>query len=296
MGGAAALGSASLAAGGVSRKVERGAGSRYKLGLNAYSFNRELMDGRMTMDEVVDFCAEHAVDGVDMTGYYFRGYPEVPSDEAIYALKRKAFLNGVTVSGTGVRNDFALADPSSRQGHIELVKGWVEVTAKLGADVLRVFSGRRLAEGSTFEATLEWMVPAFQECAEHAAAHGVILGLQHHNDFLKTAEETIRLVDAVDSKNFSVVLDVGSLRTHDVYQEIERLVPYAATWQVKEEVWFGEAPKPLDLPRLKAIMDKAGYRGFLPVETLGRDESAEARKQTVARFLGQVRQVFLESD
>jgi sugar phosphate isomerase/epimerase len=273
-------------------RVERRRGTRYKLGLNAYSFNRELMSGQMSMDEVIDFCAEHAIDGVDMTGYYFSGYPEVPSDEVTYNLKRKAFLNGVTISGTGVRNDFALTDASSRKGHIDLVKGWVDVTAKLGADVLRVFSGRQVAQGSTFDKTLEWMVPAFQECAEYAGEHGVILGLQHHDDFLKTADETIRLVEAVGSEWFSVVLDVGSLRVHDVYEEIEKLVPYAATWQVKEEVWYGEKAVPIDLPRLKGIIDKAGYRGFLPFEALGRDANVEARKQTVARFLGQVRDVF----
>lgn len=284
------LAAASVA--GATGKVERRSGARYKMGLNAYSFNRELMEGRMSMHEVIDFCAEHAIDGVDMTGYYFPGYPEAPPDEVIYDLKRKAFLNGVTISGTGVRNDFALTDASSRKGHIQLVKDWVEVAAKLGADVLRVFSGRQVAQGSTFDKTLEWMVPAFQQCAEYAAERGVILGLQHHDDFLKTAEETIRLVDLVGSKHFSVILDVGSLRVHDVYEEIEKLVPYAATWQVKEEVWYGETPKPIDLPRLKAIIDRAGYRGFLPFEALGRDATVEDRKRTVARFLGQVREVF----
>jgi sugar phosphate isomerase/epimerase len=274
-------------------RVERRGGTRLKLGLNAYSFNRELISGRMTMAEVVDFCAEHEIDGVDMTGYYFPGYPEVPSDEVIRDLKRAAFQNGVTITGTGVRNDFALADASSRKGHIQLVKDWVDVTAKLGSDILRVFSGREIAPGSTFDKTLEWMVPAFQDCAAYAGERGVILGLQHHHDFLKTADETIRLVEAVDSKWFSVVLDVGSLRVHDVYEEIEKLVPYASSWQVKEEVWYGEKAVPIDLPRLKTIVDKTGYRGFFPIETLGRDETVEARKATVAGFLEQVTKVFL---
>ena len=65
----------------------------------------------MTLDDVIDYCAAHNIDGVDMTGYYFPGYPKVPTDEYIYNLKRKAYLNGVTISGTGVRNDFTLADP-----------------------------------------------------------------------------------------------------------------------------------------------------------------------------------------
>ncbi len=292
--GVAALSPASLLPGRAlaTGVVKRRPGTRLKLGLNAYSFNSQLRSGQMTMDDVIDFCAEHEIDGVDMTGYYFPGYPEVPSDEVIHNLNKTAFLNGVTISGTGVRNDFALTDASSRKGHIQLVKDWVEVAAKLGSDVLRVFSGRRVAEGSTFDKTMEWMVPAFRECADYGKSHGVIIGLQHHDDFLKTADETIRLVDEVDSEWFSVILDVGSLRVHDVYEEIEKLAPYACTWQVKEEVWYGEKAVPIDLPRLKAIIDRAEYRGFLPFEALGRDPTVEARRKSVADFLAQVRDVF----
>lgn len=273
--------------------VKRRQGTRIKLGLNAYSFNQQLRSGEMSMDEVIDFCAEYEIDGVDMTGYYFPGYPDVPSDEVIYALKKTAFLNGVTISGTGVRNDFALADPLSRKGHVRLVKDWVDVTAKLGADVLRVFSGRRIADGQTFESTLEWMVPAFQECAAYGEERGVIIGLQHHDDFLKTADETIELVEKVDSEWFSVILDVGSLRRHDVYEEIEKLVPYACTWQVKEEVWYGDKAVPVDLQRLRAVIDKVEYRGFLPIEALGRDATVAARRNTVANFIAQIKEVFL---
>jgi sugar phosphate isomerase/epimerase len=273
-------------------EVQRRKGIRLKLCLNAYSFNSELMSGRMTMDDVIDFCAEHEIDGVDMTGYYFSNYPDIPSDEVIYKLKRNAFLNGVTISGTGVRNDFALSDPTSRKGHIDLVKGWVEVAAKLGADVVRVFSGRQIAEGSTYEETLEWMIPAFQECAAYGQEHGVIIGLQHHDDFLKTADQTIQVVEAVNSPWFSVILDVGSLRQHDVYEEIEKLVPYAATWQVKEEVWYGEKAEPIDLRRLKTVIDRTGYRGFLPIEALGHDATVKERVKRVTNFVEQVKSVF----
>ena len=77
------------------------------------------------------------------------------------------------------------------------------------------------------------MVPAFKECAEYGKKHGVIVGLQHHDDFLKTAAETIRVVDMVNCDWFSVILDVGSLRQNDPYEEIEKLLPYAGNWQIK---------------------------------------------------------------
>jgi hypothetical protein len=55
---------------------------------------------------------------VDLTGYYFPDYPNVPADDYIYALKRKAFLLGLDISGTGVRNDFANPDENKRKEDI----------------------------------------------------------------------------------------------------------------------------------------------------------------------------------
>jgi len=271
-------------AGGVTREP----GVKLKLALNAYSFDKPLMAHTMTLDDVVHFCAQHRVDALEATGYYFPGYPKAPSDEYVYALKKTAFLNGVQLSGTGVRNDFAVADPAARKRDIQMVKDWIEVASKLGAPVVRVFSGRARPEGYTFEQALEWMIPAFQECAEYGRQHGVILGLQQHNDFLKTAAETIRVIETVNSPWFGDILDVGSLRTNDPYDEIEKLVPYAVSWQLKEKVGYGTKEAATDLRRIKNIIDKVGYRGVLPFEALG---AGDPRDRIVA-FLEQIRTVF----
>jgi sugar phosphate isomerase/epimerase len=268
-------------------EVKRRPGVKIKVALNAYSFNRPLTAGKMTLDDVIDYCAQHDIDGVDLTGYYFTGYPKVPADEYIYQLKRKAYLNGVTINGTGVRNDFTLPDAGSRIGEIQLVKDWIGVAHKLGANVIRVFSGKELPKDYTFDQVLEWMIPAFKECAEYGKQHGVIVGLQHHDDFLKTADQTIQVVKAVNSEWFSVILDVGSLRQGDPYEEIEKLLPYACTWQIKESVWYGKKSAPIDLAKVKAIIEKVGFRGFLPIEALGQGDPA----MVVTSFLERVRKV-----
>ena len=267
------------------RKVPRDSGTHYRIGLNAYSFNAPLRAGTMTLEDVVHYCAQHSIDAVDPTGYYFPGYPQVPSDEVIFRLKRTAHWNGVSLSGTGVRNDFAVADREARKRDVQMVKEWIEVAAKLGAPVLRVFSGARQPEGHSFDEAMEWMVADFRECAAHAARCGVILGLQNHNDFVKTSAQAIRIIDAVDSEWFGLILDIGSLRTNEVYGEIEKLVPYAVSWQLKEEVNTGVKT---DLAKVKAIIDRSGYRGYLPIETLGEGDP----KVKVAEFVDQVRAVF----
>jgi len=269
-------------------RVARQSGTRVRLGLNLYSFNEPLRAGTMTLDDVVDYCAQQGLDGLDATGYYFPGYPQVPDDTFLYRLKRRAFVNGVTISGTGVRNDFAVADPAARQQDVRMVKAWIEVAAKLGATVVRIFAGQKVPDGGTFDRTLEWMVPDIKACVEHGRQHGVIVGLQNHNDFLKTADETIRVIEAVNSEWIGVILDVGSLRQGDPYAEIEKLVPYAVTWQLKESIWYGTKEVPTDVARIRAIIERTGYRGFLPIETLGPGDP----RVKVARFLADVRRVF----
>jgi sugar phosphate isomerase/epimerase len=269
-------------------RVARESGVKLKLGLNAYSFDRPLREGSMTLADAVLFCAQHGVDALDPTGYYFPGYPKIPADEYIYSLKRTAFVNGVAISGTGVRNNFAVADETARNNDVRMVKDWIVVASKLGAPVIRVFSGGAPPTGQSFDETLKWMVADFKECAAFGQQHGVMVGLQQHNDFLKTAAETIRVIDAVGSDWFGCILDIGSLRSGDPYAEIEKLVPYAVSWQIKENVGRDGKDEPTDLAKIKAIIDRSGYRGYVPFEALGGGDP----RVRVASFLEKIRQAF----
>jgi len=270
-------------------KVVREPGVKLKLGLNAYSFDKQLRDGSMTLADAVQFCAQQKVDAIDPTGYYFPGYPKVPSDEYIYNLKRTAFVNGVAISGTGVRNDFAVPDAAARKADVQMVKDWIVVASKLGAPVVRVFSGRQRPADHTFDQAVEWMIADFRECAAYGKEHGVIVGLQQHNDFLKTADETIRVINSVNSPWFGSILDIGSLaQGPDPYAEIEKLVPYAISWQIKENVGRNGKQEPTDLRKIKAIIDRSGYRGYVPFEALG---AGDPRVKIIG-FLEKIRKDF----
>src|ERR1700761_8857048 len=125
--------------------LKRKGESRVKISLNAFSFNNALLNKpgskSMSLFELIDWCSANGFDAVDMTGYYFPTYPAVPDDAYINSVKRYAFLQGVDISGTGVRNDFTNPDPEKRAADVKLVKQWIDVAAKLGAPVIRIFSG-----------------------------------------------------------------------------------------------------------------------------------------------------------
>ena len=98
---------------------------RPAISLNAYSFTRPLLAHEMSLEELFQFAAETGFMGVDLTAYYIPGYPEVPEDKILFDIKRNALLQGIAITGTGVRNDFTSADPEKRANEMKLVKNWI---------------------------------------------------------------------------------------------------------------------------------------------------------------------------
>jgi sugar phosphate isomerase/epimerase len=248
---------------------------KFKLSLNVYSFNAPLREGKIDLFDVLDFCARYNFDAIDPTGYYFPGYPEPPDAEFIIEFKRRAFLLGLDISGTGIRNDFANPDPAARKADIEMIKKWIEASARLGIPNLRIFDGTNAHEGFSHEQVFQWMARDIRECCEYGRQFGVIIALQNHNDFMKTADEINRMFEMVDSEWLGLNLDIGSYRQHDPYEEIEKTIQHAVTWQIKENVWIDGKETPADFVKLFRIIKNAGYRGYLPLETLGAGDPYE---------------------
>lgn len=258
-----------------------------RLSCNLYSFNEPLTTGQMTLEEVITFCAEIGFDAVDPTGYYFPKYPVVPDDNYVYQIKRKAFRLGLDISGTGVRNDFTLPDAARRKAEVELVTKWTDLAAKLGAPVIRIFAGtgKELTVGYNREEVTGWAVEAIRECTDYAAKRGVMIVLQNHADFIQTADHILDILQRVNSEWLAVNLDIGSFRIGDPYQQIARVAPYAATWQIKENMFVDGKEVETDLNRIMQIVRESGYRGYLPIETLGKGDP----RQKVPAFYEKVK-------
>jgi sugar phosphate isomerase/epimerase len=267
------------------QQVARTGGPKLKIGLNAYSFNTPLLNGEMSLDQLLEFCAQQNLEAVDLTGYYFKGYPRTPSDDVVYHVKRRAFLLGLDISGTGVRNDFTYSDEKKRKEDVQLVKNWIDIAAKLGAPVIRVFAGKQNVDAFTWDQVAEWMVRDIKECVEYGSQRGVMIGIQNHNDFIKTSEDALRILKMVDSPWCGLILDTGSFRGPDPYAEIAKAAPFAINWQIKENVFIGTEQVRVDLMRLVRAIMECGYRGYLPIETLGAGDP----KVKVPAFLREVR-------
>jgi len=280
--------------------IKRDGGSKLKTSLNAYSFSKPLNDqlkkraAGMSLFDMLDFCAELNLDAVDPTGYFFPGYPKVPTDSFLNDFKRRAFQLGLDISGTGVRNNFATPDKSARAADVQHVKEWIECAARMGAPVVRVFAGPQ-PEGYTFDQIAEWMADDLRKCVEHGKQYGVLVGIQNHWDTLKTSDQVIQIVKAVDSEWFGAIVDTGFFLTPDPYAEIARVIPYAVNWQIKEKVAGKESQAKTDLKKLVKIIRESGYRGYLPIETLSVKGEEYDPRARVTVLLNELRKALEQS-
>ena len=174
--------------------------------------------------------------------------------------------------------------PAKRAADVKHVKEWIDVAAKLGAPMLRIFSGTAF-EGyeKNWDSIANYMAASIKECVAYAKSKGVLIGVQNHGDFLKTADETIRLVKLVDSDWFGVIVDTGYFLTADPYVDMEKVMPYAINFLAKESPFGNNSPIKIDLKRVMKIIHNSGYRGYVSIETLspktpkGQPESKEQK-------------------
>jgi sugar phosphate isomerase/epimerase len=289
--------------------IPRVGGASLKISLNAYSFSKLLNDrirkrgpGTSLM-ELLDFCAKYNFDGIDPTGYFFPTYPEVPPDDYVNNFKRKAFELGIGISGTGVRNNFTTSDKTVRAAGVQHIKEWVEVAARLGAPVLRVFADTQMkamtwqdvAPGCRREQVHQWITDALAECAEHGKKYGVIIGAQNHGDFLQTGSQLLALISSVNSEWCGAIIDTGYFKTPDPYVDMAQVAPFAVNWQIKQKPFGVETDTPTDLVRLLKIVRASNYRGYLPIETLSPKNKVYDPFTVVPAFLKELRDAIAQT-
>lgn len=269
--------SAGLWGAGLGRAIEpiqRVSSSHFKLSLAAYSYRKALQAGDLTLVDFIRDCAKMGLDGAELTSYYF---PEKITPEYLRGLKHECFTQGLSVSGTAVRNDFGFPEGhAERAKWIAHLKTWIEHAEVLSAPVIRIFAGHQ-QKGISAEKTHDLMVAGIQECCEHAAKYGVYLALENHGGPTATAAGLLKLVHAVDSPWFGVNLDTGNFRSDRVYDELAEAAPYAVNVQVKAAVSNANKEKrPADYDRIAEILRNAKYSGFVVLEY---EEAGDPREE-----------------
>jgi sugar phosphate isomerase/epimerase len=276
-----------------------------KLGCSSWSYHKPISEGRLDQQDWLRLCAEELeLDGVELLDIHF----PMTSMAYLRELRRLTAGLGLTISCVSVSNDFGLATPEEREAELEKVRQWLDITAYLGAPVLRVFAGwprpapsdaasggargvdrllRRipgLRRRTAKERLWSEMIAYLRTAAYHATESGIVLGLENHNDggFVGTAAEVERCLREVDSPWLRLNLDTGD---YGDLASIERTIDKAVHVHAKLYQLTPEgADTIVDWPGVIAILKKARYRGFLSIEYEG-EEPPETAVPRGVRYL-----------
>jgi len=258
---------------------------RYRLALAAYSMCKylDLKNPTMTLEQFLEKCAEWGFDGAELTEYYF---PKPISAEYVVKLKRIALRQGLAVTGTPIGNSFTHPPGEARDREITKAKQWIDVSADLGSPAIRIFAGGT-PKGTEEGVARKYAIECIEACLPHAAKRGVVLALENHGGVVATADGMLEILKALKSEWLGANVDTGNFHVADPYAELERIMPYAATCQVKVEMSVAGKKTEADLPRLIAMFRKHEYRGFVTLEY----EAAEEPLQAIPRYLEQLRKL-----
>lgn len=272
--------------------IKRSGKPIFKLSLAAYSMRKYLTakpetSGAMDLAGFIDFCAKLGLDGAELTSYYF---PKSMENAFLQQIKRQTHIAGLTISGGAIGNDYCVPTGPKLEAQISETKRWIDIYATLGAPVIRVFAGS-VPKGEQEDVAVTRCIAALEQVCDEAGKRGILLGLENHGGVTATADQLLRIVQAVKSPWFGVNFDSGNFRDNaDPYAEMARIAPYAVNAQIKVEVYRRRKAEPADLSRIVDILRQSAYRGWLALEY----ESSEDPYDAIPRHIDALRKV-LES-
>src|SRR5262245_2230227 len=176
-----------------------------KLSNYTLSYGRLFADGQMDVFKFLSLSRQLGVEGASL---HVRN---LASTEPDYLKRvRRAYLDlGLSVSQVTVSTNFGL--PVGRhEDEFKKAREAVRVGLFLGAPLLRVFAGSPPGEAER-AAAFARAAAGVRNLCEEAAKEGMPVGLQNHNHgaLVRTGEEAVRFLKAVDHPNLVFVLDTG---------------------------------------------------------------------------------------
>jgi sugar phosphate isomerase/epimerase len=262
-----------------------------KLGLCTWSYNRTFAAGKMDLEKCLEVCANDLkVGGVDIIDVHFRNGDNVNAlakDIAyLNKIKKLATDLNITISAVSPGNSFGKDNPGDEAAEVAKIKKWTDIACVLGSPNLRIFAG--WAPKEKHKTLWPRVIASIKECALYAAAKGVTLAVESHNDggFLPTSVETHRLLEEVGSPWVRLNLDTGNYQDKDMYAALKKSMPYATHMHCKIHRLSPDGRElEFDFDKIFAVLKEADYRGFFNIEYEGK----EGELEYVPKSFGMVR-------
>jgi len=261
------------------------------LSTSRLSFNQITAD-HLSLDEAVEACSEAGI-------RWFGAWRHKLAPGA----DRRIGDAGLRVSSLCRGGFFPAPDGAARAERDEDNRTAVEQAAELGTDVLVLVCGP--APDGDLEGARRQVLEGIETLLPHAVEHGVRLGVEPlhpmmiaERSVVVTLSQALDLAERFDAAEVGLVIDAYHVWWDpELELQVERAAGRILGYHVSD--WLSPTPDVLagrgmmgdgviDLPRIRALVEAAGYRGPIEVEVinpaLARLESAQLMKTVRERF------------
>jgi len=175
------------------------------------------------------------------------------------------------------------------------------------AEICGAMGGSILVWGSPQQRTLDpsWdrleaekrFVDFFQRLTPHLVRSGVTVAFEFlgpkETNFINTAEETIHLLEEIDSPNVRLHLDVKAMAAdvRPIPEIVHASLPWTAHFHANDPNLLGPGMGEVDFPPIAAELIRGAYSGWVSVEvfdlTMGADTIAEVSMHNLRAAFGE---------
>ncbi|MDF2684936.1 MAG: hypothetical protein K0S55_117 [Clostridia bacterium] len=197
-----------------------------KVGVSSYSFSQYMNNTKANIFQVIDKAKELGFSSIEFTSVYApegKDLIEQAKDIKAYCADKGLYISSYTI-GADLLND--------PKGNVENLKKELKIAEALNVKMMRhdVCWGFPASKksGRSFDDALPIVAPAAREVTEYARELGIKTMFENHGFFCQDSDRCEKLLNAVNSDNFGLLLDMGNFLCvdEDPAKAVGKLLPY----------------------------------------------------------------------
>lgn len=156
--------------------------------------------------------------------------------------------------------DLAAANETERQRSLQHVKQWMDATALLGSQCVRINPGR--ANGD-----VEKSIASMKEVNAYAKSKGLVLLTENHFGIEMNTDVHLRIVREAGPGNIYTLPDFGNYPVAGMFDSLAKILPYAGLISAKAMNFNSNMEHiSYDFDRCVRMAEQSGFKGVYSVE------------------------------
>jgi sugar phosphate isomerase/epimerase len=225
-----------------------------RLAISSWTIHGQLQ-GQLELLGVPAQIAKRGIHALEICHFHFPS----TTPEYLAELRRACQAAGVEIYSVLIDGgDIVSPDLERRAADLEMIRGWIDVAAGLGAGRVRIVAGMQPPTPETIELSARNL----RELARYAAARGVKTITENWHT---TALQPQALLEILERCAGAVGLcaDLGNAEGPDKYVSLKALLPHASSIHFKARYTADQQIEPVDFARCVELIDSAGFQGAI---------------------------------